>query len=309
MVKHGLAFRTERRDDHRRTGPDVGHLQVGPPEPAGTVDCLGSPVQALDPGAHLHQLGHVLEAVLEDVLGDDAQALRLRHQRHVLRLEVGRKTRVNPGRQVDRPQRRAARPADADLELADVDLDSSLLELDHWDVQVSRRAALEDDLAPGRRHRDGVRAGFQVVRADAVLAPVKSLHPLHHDLVGTGPCDLRAEAVEKEGEVLDVRLAGGVQDLGPAFREDGGHHQVLGAGHRRHVQHDPGTVQPIRAGDELLRSFLDHGAQPPQPPDMLLDPARADVIAARPGQAHLAAASQERTQEDERGAHLAGKFR
>ena len=44
----------------------------------------------VDVGAEAGQLLHVHEAVLEDRLADHAGALGARHQRHELRLQVGR---------------------------------------------------------------------------------------------------------------------------------------------------------------------------------------------------------------------------
>ena len=65
----------------------------------------------LDAGAEPRQLLHVHEAVLEDRLGDARGALGAGHQRHELRLQVGREARERRGRDVDRgdARRRCAR--------------------------------------------------------------------------------------------------------------------------------------------------------------------------------------------------------
>ena len=61
------------------------------------------------------------EAVFENRLGDSRDAARAGHQRHELRLEIGREAGEGGGRDIDRLDRAAGVAADAQTLFADVD--------------------------------------------------------------------------------------------------------------------------------------------------------------------------------------------
>ena len=131
----------------------------------------------VDVGAHAAQLRHVHEAVLEDRLGDHRGAAGRGHQRHHLRLQVGREAGIRLGHHVDaraarrwrawtrRPRFRSAviaTPARVRL---------SATALDH-----GRAGAHQFDIAAGDRRRHGVGAGLDPVGDDRMC--VGAVQPL-----------------------------------------------------------------------------------------------------------------------------------
>ena len=117
------------------------------------------------------------------------------------------------------------------------------------------------------------------------------------------PGDVRTHADEASREVVHVRLARGVADHRDPLGEHRRHHQVLGAGDRRHVERDARAVQAARAREVRAVALLDLGAHQAQPLEVLLDAAHADVVAARLGDARLAGAADQRAEQQERAAH------
>ena len=69
------------------------------------------------------------------------------------------------------------------------------------------------------------------------------------DDVGAGAVDGSAHLVEDAAELLDLGLAGAVDQGGAALREGGGHHEVLGARHGRHVKNDLGAAKALAFGE------------------------------------------------------------
>jgi hypothetical protein len=118
------------------------------------------------------------------------------------------------------------------------------------------------------------------------------------------PVDRRAHRHQAGGQVGDLRLARGVADHRLAARQHGGQQQVLGGADRGQRQGDLGTPQPVRrAGADHAAGQLDlrpHGAQPG---GVEVDAAQPDRIAARHRQAGLAAAPQQRAEQQDGGAH------
>src|SRR6266849_3372879 len=126
---------------------------------------------------------------------------------------------------------------------------------------------------------------------------------VHDSALSTDALDARAHLSKQEAQVLDVRLASGVEDLGSTFREHCGEQDVLGAGHGRQVEHDALPAQPVDLSDDLGGGLLDAGTHLSQPAQVLFDAPGPDVIPARPGQTRLAVPSQKGTQKHDRRAH------
>ena len=72
-----------------------------PLQPLDALD-LGGLAGQRDLGAEAGKFLHMHEAVFEDRLGDVRDAGRARHQRHELRLQVGREAREGIGDDIDR---------------------------------------------------------------------------------------------------------------------------------------------------------------------------------------------------------------
>ena len=245
----------------------------------------------------------MLEAVLVHVLGDDGLAVGLRHQGHVLRLKVGREPGERPRRHVGRQDLRSLAPPYAKPPLAHLDARARLLELEQDDVEVLGPAAFEAELTARGHRGDRVRAGLEVVRHHCVVGAAELRHAVNHEPLRPDALDAGAHLSEQPAEVLHVRLAGRVEDLGPAFGAHGRQQDVLGAGDRGQVEDDAGAAQAIGMRDQLGGRLSDRRAHLAEPAEVLLDAAGADVVAARPRQSRAAEASEQRPQKQDGRAH------
>ena len=109
-------------------------------------------------------------------------------------------------------------------------------------------------------------------------------HTFDHDLVGAGAVDLGSHRVQELGQVLNVGLAGGVEDVAAAVRQDCGHQDVLRPGHSRQVEDHAGALQPAGRGrDEITFALVYLRTHLAQPPHVLLDATRPDLVTARAG--------------------------
>src|SRR5258708_3076595 len=96
-----LPFRRNTRDDERNRGAQVGRHHRRAAQALDAAD-YGRVALELDLRAEAGELLHVHETVLEDRLLDARDALRAGHQRHELRLQVGRESRERRRRDIDR---------------------------------------------------------------------------------------------------------------------------------------------------------------------------------------------------------------
>ena len=94
------------------------------------------------------------------------------------------------------------------------------------------------------------------------------------------PLDLGAHGHQAAGQILHVRLAGGVAEHGAALGHDRGHQRVLGAGDARLVEEDVVALELL--GLELVAvAHHDRGAEMLEREEVGVDPAAADDVAAR----------------------------
>src|SRR2546428_11578828 len=99
-VEHRRPFGAQRRHDEGGAGTDIGHVDRTAVQRAGAGDHRAAAFN-VDVRAQLAELRHMLKAVFEDGLRDDAAAMRLRHEADEGRLQVRREAGVRPGRHVD----------------------------------------------------------------------------------------------------------------------------------------------------------------------------------------------------------------
>ena len=125
-----------------------------------------------------------------------------------------------------------------------------------------------------------------------MLSSAELADTVDHQPLAADAFDARAHLHEEPAEVLHMRLARGVEDLGAALGQHRGEKDVLGAGDGRQVEHDPLAAQAIDLGDDLGRRLLDARAHLAQSAQVLLHAAGADVVTTRPGQAGLAEATE-----------------
>jgi hypothetical protein len=77
-----------------------------------------------------------------------------------------------------------------------------------------------------------------------VIERRKLVAPFDMDHVRARAVDLGAHLVEHAAELLDLRLARGVDERRPPFGQRRRHHQVFGAGHGGQVEADLRPLEP-----------------------------------------------------------------
>ena len=119
------------------------------------------------------------------------------------------------------------------------------------------------------------------------------------------PLMQRAHPVEHVPQEDDLRLAGGVDDRRAPAGQRGRHEQILGAGVARVVHVDGDAAQPGGAPGDLLAIVVevDGGAHLAEAAHVDVDRASAELATAGGRGRHLAASRQQRTGDQERGAH------
>ena len=144
-----------------------------------------------------------------------------------------------------------------------LDLDPCRAELQDQGSQVGRLGLLQDRLPAGCRDRDRVGTRLDVVRDDPVGRAAELGDAFDLQDVSADPPDAGTHPSQEHRQVHHVRLARCVVDGGHAVGHGRGHHQVLGAGHSRHVQVDGGASQTVGSGDVFavlqLHRFFSRG--------------------------------------------------
>ena len=260
-----------------------------------------------DASAHRDELVGEEQPVLEHLLEDQDRPVRLGREGEGDRRQVGREGR--PGPVVDLRDRVAHVVADRELlirgdqEVAALDqaLQAEPLELPPDHQQVAGLDVADPQLPPGRGRQRHEAPDLDVVRADHVLGAAEPIAAVHGHHVRADAVDLRAHLGEQPGEVLDVRLAGGVGDHGVARRQGRGEQGVLSAHHRWLVHEDGAGLHPGR-GPELDHPVAgDAGAEVAEGVEVGVEAAPADRVPTRRRHRHLAEAGQQRSGEQEGG--------
>src|SRR3954468_9328069 len=146
-----------------------------------------------------------------------------------------------------------------------------------------------------------------MVGLDRIAGAAERRRPVHDDGVGADALDLGAERDQEMREVLHVRLGGGVAQICGAVGGDGCDQRVFGGGdaglveeYVRAPQFGGAEFQPVRRRDG--------GAQLLEGEEMRVEATAADDVAAGRRQRHLAAASEQRPGQEERGADPRAEF-
>jgi hypothetical protein len=167
----------------------------------------------------------------------------------------------------------------------------------------SARRALEQHVAFREGGGNGKRAGLDAIGDDGVLDRLQLVDAFDRDDRGAGAGDLGAHLVQHHAEVLDLGLARGVLDDGAALGERRRHHQVLAAGHGRHVEDDRRALQPLALDVDVAVIEDDLGAHRGEPLQVLIDRPRADGAAARLRHPGPTEARDQRAEHHDRRAH------
>ena len=164
----------------------------------------------------------------------------------------------------------------------------------------------QEHRSAGDRRRAGVTAGLDPVRDDRVFRTVQRRHALDHQLVRTDAVNPSPHGDQAGRQIADLRFARGIGQHGASVRQGCRHQQVLGGPHRDERKHDRRSAQPsVHTRLDIAAVQRDPGAHLLQALQVQIDRPHADVAPARQRHTRLAHPSQQRTQHQERSAHLA----
>ncbi|HJW40854.1 MAG TPA: hypothetical protein VJ476_06455 [Rhizomicrobium sp.] len=164
-----------------------------------------------------------------------------------------------------------------------------------------------DQLDLTTRHRRGDRKGSRLdaIGKHRMPGAVQPIHALDHDARRAEARNARAHGDQAAGDVVDLRLEGGVGNHGFASGEHRGHHGVFGRADRGKGKFDMRAAQALgRPGDDIAFLKLDIGAQHLKRLDVEIDRTAANRIAARQRYFRVALARDERTEHQEARPHL-----
>ena len=170
------------------------------------------------------------------------------------------------------------------------------------------------DLAAGDRGGDGPAAGLDEVAVDAVARPREASDPGDPERARALAGDLGPHAPQEAGELGDVRLAGGVADLGRPRGRGRGEERRLGGRDRGLVEVEGRAPEPFRGGENAPSRDLGEGAEGGEGAVVRRHRAPAGEVAAGLADGRPTGAGQERGHEehgaadagDERGVGIGG---
>ena len=160
------------------------------------------------------------------------------------------------------------------------------------------------EFAVGDGRGAGERAELDAIRQDGMHGAGEPRGALDAELMRAEAGHPGAHRDQAGGQVGDLGLARGIADRRRAVGQDGGEQQVFGGADRGQRQQDVGAAQ-ARGRRRLDHAACDrhrraHGAEAGQ---VKVDGAPPDGVAAGQRQARLAAARQQRAEQQHRGAH------
>ncbi len=158
------------------------------------------------------------------------------------------------------------------------------------------------------RARNEERAGLDPVWLNIEFRAVQLVGAVDDDAIRAGAGHAGAHSVQEVRQVDDFGLARRVLDDGLAFRQDRGHHQILGAGDRDLVENDPGATQPIGVGANIAVLDLHCRTHRPETLDVQVDGARADGAAARQRDVGAPEPAEQWSEDQHGGAHGLDQF-
>lgn len=234
-------------DEEGLAGADVGGDHVDAAELVAVVEAYDDGAVGVaehDLRAHVYELVHEEEAALKHLLVDEDCPFSLRGYDEHDAEQVGRE--AGPGMVIDREYRAVNKSLDLIMVLRrDADVVAINLHLDAeaaeglWDDAELRHAGVTDgDVGAGHGGEADEGANFNHVREHAVLCAMQRGDALNGDAIGADAVDAAAHGIEQVAELLHVRLAGGIVDIGGAFGEDGRHDDVGGAGYGWLIKQD-----------------------------------------------------------------------
>ena len=292
-VHDRLALRGESGQDERRGGPEIARHDRRSRQASRALHDRPASLQA-DSRAHAHELGHVLESILEDRLCDRGDPVHASRQGHPLRLQVRGIAGVWRRGEVLGGEGGIA--VHTNPVLARLDPDAARLEPRGQGPQVPGPAVADGDVPLRQRGSDRIGSRFDAIGHDVVLGRVKRLDTIDLDRLGPFSRDARAHGPEQPSQIHDLRLAGGIAKPRRAFGEDRGEHRVFGPGNGDPFEQDFRAGQPGGARLHVPVFESDLRAQSFKRGQMQVDRPHADRAAARQRDARFAESRQQRPQ-------------
>ena len=214
-------------------------------------------------GAETGQFLHMHEAVLENRLGDARGAFGAGHQRHELRLKVGREAGEGRGGDIDRLDAVAV-ARNAQALRRGFDLRARFGQDVERGLEMFGPRALQQHVAAGHGGRHGVGAGLDAVGQHAMLGAVEPRDALDLDRrLSRRRWTLAPIFTSRSARSTNFRLARGVVDHCRPLGERGGHQGDMGAADRDLGKIDLAAAQAPagRLGDDIAGVDLDRGAE------------------------------------------------
>ncbi len=217
-------------------------------------------------------------------------AVRARGQHGHQADEVAWETRPQSGRDASGADQLAGAHAEHIVVLRAIDVHLAQHAGHDFHVHRPRAANLDFPAGDGADHRPA--ASLDVVAVETLLRAAEAHSAFHANRVRALAGDADAHAAQELAELHDVRLAGGVTDLGHAGRGGRRQQRRLGARDRRFVEVDRGRTEPIWHLQTMARALDDLGAHRGErldvgadaPPRREVAPGRRDVRLTAPGQ-------------------------
>lgn len=207
-------------------GSQVAGHYAGPLEFLDALDDGGGPFLT-DSGAHAVEFADMEEAIGEDALGDDADAVSQAEQSHELGLEVGGEAGVWLGRHFHGIQ--AARAVNEDGAVLALDANADFIETIGDGNEVIQITVFELEFSIGDGSGEDECAAFDAVRYNAVLGADEFIDAFYADFGGAVAFDVRAHLNEQLGAVGNFGLARSADEDGFALRERCGTHYINGS--------------------------------------------------------------------------------
>src|SRR5579883_254955 len=300
-VKYGFAVSHHRCKHQRSRSPEVGAHDRCSRERRFAPNSSRAPIH-LDVRAHADQLLHMHEPVLKDILCHDRSPLSLRRQRHVLRLHVGRETRIFLSRNIGSLQ--IAFTAYANFIFPEnFHTRSSRFQLADHRTQVRRIAVGHAQITAGYRPGHQKSTRLNAIGVDAMTRAMQLLNALYANLRRPRALDLRSHRRQQRSQVRDLRLTGAVLHDGLTFGKHRSHQQVLGPGDSDLVEYYVRALQSLRASLDISMFIADHRAHRLQSLDVQINRTPANGAASRHGNPCQTGASHQRPQHQRRSPH------
>ncbi len=179
--------------------------------------------------------------------------------------------------------------------------DAQPLEPQEDAAQILAAHAVDRDRAVRHGGEPDERADFDVVRPHRAPGGLERQSAFDRERVRADALDARAQVRQEAGEVLDVRLAGGVPQGGRAAGGHRRHQRVLGRRDAGFVEENVGPGKGLRL-EVVGGADGDLRAEPLEGEEMRVHAPPADHVAARRRETHSAEARQHRAGQEDRRA-------